>query len=520
MPPLVEALLEGEGLDLLDPVRYLVPGGQSMGDCGAVGPERRALAAALGRANESYGHPAAASLAEELADPATRVVITGQQPGLFGGPLYTLSKAVAVSLWAEHLRAAGEPAVALFWMATEDHDFRESSQASFLTPAGLRRFDLGEDREPLVPVGERRLGAGVTEILSELRQTFPGDRYGDWLERLGEWYRPEATFGEAFAQLMVAMLGDRCPLLVDARLGALKTAQRPWLQQIVEQREELGAAFADRDSRIIAAGYPLQVKPQPGTSPLFLQTDRQRRRIEWRQANRFGLRGEPGFEEDVGWLERIIDEEPDRVSPGVRARSAIQDAVFGTCLQILGPGELAYLPQAAPLFELLDVPAPWATLRPQILVMDARQQAKVAGAGIDIEQLLDTDSDLDALLARAEDTRFLGETESTLEQLLRQLRDPAIALDAQLEKPWQKTADQMRRALQTFGGRVTAAAARRDEVAQKRLETLREYCLPGGKPQERVIASAHFPGKYGEAFVRAVFEQMRLEATNLQIVAP
>ena len=116
-----------------------------MGDGLGTAPGRRELAEALRQANDQYGHPEARELAARLADPSTRVVITGQQPGLFGGPLYTLSKAVAAQLWAERLEAAGEPAIALFWMATEDHDFRESSRATFFTTEGVKTFDLGED---------------------------------------------------------------------------------------------------------------------------------------------------------------------------------------------------------------------------------------------------------------------------------------------------------------------------------------------------------------------------------------
>jgi len=519
-PPLVEAFLEGRNLDLLAPVQFLGPGEQPDNDCSATAPDRQELAKALGEANAQYGHPEAQKLAQQLADPSTRVVITGQQPGLFGGPLYTLSKAVAAQLWVERLRAAGERALALFWMATEDHDYRESSQATFVAAAGAMTVDLGEDKEPLVPMGLRVVGPEVKGALAELHQAIPGDRYGEWLTALGKLYAPEVRFGEAFARLLVTLLGERCPLVVDAMLPGLKSAQGPWLRRVVEQRTDLARAFEERDHQIIAKGYPLQVRPQPGSSPLFLLNGRQRRRIEWRGATEFRLRGDESFKGDIGRLLEIIEEEPERVSPGVRARSAIQDAVFGTCLQILGPGELSYLPQAAPLLGLLGIPAPQVALRPQILVLDERQRTKMAESGIGMTRMLDPAFNLDAWLATAEDTGFVGSAEEQLEDLLVGLREPSLALDNNLERPWQKTGDQMRRALQAFGSRVTTAAARRDETARTRLTALRNSCLPLGQLQERVIASAHFPGKYGDSFVEALFQQMRLEPTNLHVVSP
>jgi uncharacterized protein YllA (UPF0747 family) len=357
-------------------------------------------------------------------------------------------------------------------------------------------------------------------VLAELRQLIPGDRYGEWLASLGRWYTPESRFGEAFAQLLVSILGDRCPLIVDAMLPALKSAEGPWMQRIVEQRSDLTRAFESRDHQIITKGYPLQVRPQPGTSPLFLEHGGQRRRIEWRGTTGFRLRGDEDFKGGVEELLEVVAEEPERVSPGVRARSAIQDAMFGTCLQVLGPGELSYLPQAAPLYDLLKIPAPTVALRPQILILDERQRNHVLASGIGMERLLDPDFDLDAWLAPPEDTDFVGSAQSRLETLIEALREPSLALDGNLERPWQKTGDQMRRALQAYGTRVTAAASRRDETARARLETLRNNCLPTGKLQERMVASAHFPGKYGVRFVEAMFQQMRLEPTNVHIVTP
>jgi uncharacterized protein YllA (UPF0747 family) len=95
-----------------------------------------------------------------------------------------------------------------------------------------------------------------------------------------------------------------------------------------------------------------------------------------------------------------------------------------------------------------------------------------------------------------------------------------LALDANLERPLKKTSEQMRRALQAYRSKVTAAVARRDDTNRSRLEALRGNCLPQGQLQERVIASAHFPGKYGDRFVEALLQQTRLDSEYLHIVTP
>ena len=520
LPPLVCAFLDGAELALLSPVCFQAPGSPSTFPP-APAADRRNLSAALAAANEGYGHPAAVELSRKLADPATLVVITGQQPGLFGGPLYSLSKAVAAVRWAERLEQEGQPAVALFWVATEDHDFQESSRASFFTPQGPRTFDLGDDPSPLRPMGLRRLGPEVERVLAELKGAIPGEQFGAWVEELGGWYRPENDFGSAFASLMVSLLGRRAPLLVDALLPELKRAQAPWMRRLVERRHEIAEAGAERDRAIESAGFSLQVRPQPGASPLFLLYDGERRRIEWHGGNRLRLRGAPGVEEDVDWLLGTLDREPEIVSAGVLARSAIQDAVFGTTLQVLGPGEMAYLPQVAPLYSLLEIEPPFVALRPQALVIEGHVTKKLEDGGLALTQLVDPRLEMDEHLAGAAGEAFLEPARQQVVELLAGLEAPALELDADLAGAWRKTGEQMIRALDVFSGKVKAAAARRDQIARQRLESLRDAVLPMNWLQERIISTAHYPGKYGRDFSAAMLAQLdEQDPVNLQVVRP
>lgn len=522
LPPLPDAFLRGEDLDLLAPVSFLAPGAALPArSASAAPPDRSALAAGLADANRAYGHPRADELAAKLARPGTRVVVAGQQPGLLGGPLYTFSKLLAVARWAAALEEAGEEAVGVFWVATEDHDFHEVARATVLAPGGPLEIDLGEDPEPLAPVGARTLGPEVEPALAALREAMPGDRYGEWLDRLAAWYRPDARFGEAFCRLMAHLAGDRCPLLLDAMLPAVKTAEQPWLARLVERRDAAEAAFAGADAAIEERGHPLQVHPQRGVSPLFLHARAERRRIAWADGDRFELRGGEGAPRPVAELLETIAENPVAVSPGVLARPVIQDAILGTDLMLLGPGELSYMPQVAPLYDVLGVAAPHVALRPQVLIVEPHQVDKMAEAEVTLAQLLAPEEALERVLAAGADGDFTARPRARLEEVLADLDGPALALDPNLERPLEKTRDQVLRAFDAFAGKVRSSAARRDEVRSGRVGKLRDAVLPGGKLQERVVASAHYPGKYGaDAFTDAVWEQMELDGAILQVVTP
>jgi bacillithiol biosynthesis cysteine-adding enzyme BshC len=518
LPPLAAAFLSGREMDLLAPLRFLVPGALPAGEPAPA--DRREVATALAAANKSYGHPQADSLAEKLADPAVRVVVTGQQPGLFGGPLYALGKAIAAARWAEALAGAGPPAVAVFWVATEDHDWAEVAQATLLAAEGPRRFELGPDPEPLAPLGARALGPGMARVLEEVLALATVPQHQAWWREVGRWYRPDARFGEAFARLFVRLLGPRCPLLLDAQLPQLKAAERSALARLVERRHEAEEAYRAADRRIEERGFPLQVAPQPGLSPLFLLDGVKRRRIEWRGTTDWVLRGGEREAAPVADLEAVIEDNPLAVSPGVLARSAVQDAVLGTFLQVLGPGELSYMAQAAAVYPVLGVPAPWLAARPQAVVLDPKELAWMGDLGLCLADLVGAEASLDRLLASRRQPDPIAPLRALLERELEGLKGPALALDPNLESPWRKTREQVLRALETFSGKLAAAAARADDTTRRRVEQLRAACLPRGEPQERVVSSAHFPARYGDRFAEALWEQLSLDPRNLQVIRP
>jgi bacillithiol biosynthesis cysteine-adding enzyme BshC len=519
LAPVPAALIAGRDRDLLAPIAFLAPGEPPPLPAPPGRADRRELARALAAANQAYGHPRAEELGRRLADPQTRVVVAGQQPALFGGPLYTLTKLAAAARWAERLAARGEPAVAVFWISTEDHDWAELAQAAFPTPAGARVLDLGPDPAPLQPVGMRTFGPLVQAALEELGRLFPGERYRAWLERLALWYRPDARFGEAFARLAVELLGERCPLLLDAMLPVVKSAEKPILRRLVERRREVEAALAARESGLLERGHALQVRPQPGAGQLFLLHRGARRRVVWEADSRYLLRGAEGSAAPIDRLLETIEENPGVVSPGALSRPAVQDALLGTSLQVMGPGEVAYLTQAAALYPVLEVAAPHLVLRPRVLLLEERERAQLAALDPEARaRLLDPGADLDRLVAGNAGEGIVEPARRRVETALAELRAPALELDPNLERPYEKTRETVERALDLFAAKVDAAVARTRAVERQRAERLRDAVLPLGRPQERVVSLAHFRGRHGEDFGARFLAALDLDPRCLQVL--
>ncbi|MEM8960633.1 MAG: bacillithiol biosynthesis cysteine-adding enzyme BshC [Acidobacteriota bacterium] len=508
--PIPSRLLTGTDLELVAPLSVVTPG--------AMPPrqrpiERASLAAALGTANDGYGHPGAMSLAAKLADPNTQVVVTGQQPGLWGGPLLTLVKALAAVRWAEAIERAGTPAMAVFWIATEDHDWREVAQASIVARNQVERLSLGDDPAPLLPVGMRTLGPSLEAIEAQLADVYPGaDRR---LESLRRGYRPESRFGEAFARLLVDLMGERTPLLLDSMLPAVKQAQRPFLRTLVEEREALDGLLQARERAVLDAGLPLQVTPQPGVSPLFLVRGGERRRIEWREGGQWSLRGTDD-PRPVADLLATIDDNPAVVSPGVLARPAMQDAILGTALMVLGPAELSYMTQASASHQLLGIPTPAITLRPSAVLVEARQMEHLRELGVSVADVLEQAPT--SLVAAVFEGEPLAAPRERVAAALDEIRQVTTTLDASLARPFEKTREQIDRALDKLSEKVTGASARRHEVWLRRLEKIQLQLLPDGAWQERVMSVGHFLLRYGPDFADSLFDQLELDPRYLSVV--
>jgi bacillithiol biosynthesis cysteine-adding enzyme BshC len=510
------------GEALLEPLRW-VSTVEQVGPL-APAPDRRALASGLAVANASYGHPRARVLAEKLADPATTVVVTGQQPGLFGGPLYTLVKALAAVRWARNLESAGRPAVAVFWMATEDHDWTEVARAAWRTSSGTREANLGEDTAELRPVGLRTLGPGLERVRAAVLESLGSPDAAERFDDLTRESRVDARFGEAFARLYCRLLGDDAPLLLDAQLSELKAAERPWMRRLVERRHELKEAISSAEALLGARGLDPQVRPQPGAGQLFVLRSGdggpERVRVVWEGRDGYSLRGSQEVH-PVAQLLDTIDSNPSVVSPGVLSRQAIQDAVLGSGLMILGPGEMAYTAQSRATYKVLGVPGTPVARRPQAIFVEPNLLRKGADWIEALPALLGADFRPDRWLGERGGSNGLEALETArgqVERLLEDLRNPAAEVDSQLVKAWERTREGVLRSFETFGERWKASLGRRDEAELQRWTKLRDYVAPDGVPHERVWTVGPSAARWGPAWLGALRSSLSTDAEAWHVI--
>ena len=215
-------------------------------------------------------------------------VVSGQQAGLFGGPLYTIYKALSAIKLAECLSLRGLQAVPVFWIATEDHDFAEVATAEFINrDCGLSSVNVSESihREGL-PVGLALLDDSIDQTISDLLNALPQNEFSDQLTTLvRDCYRRQTGFGDAFASFLTRLTQDRGLILLNPLDSELKKLAAPVYSQAAQRALAIAKAIVDRSRELVEAGYHAQVTPSEESFPLFLHDENGARHALTRTAN-------------------------------------------------------------------------------------------------------------------------------------------------------------------------------------------------------------------------------------------
>ncbi len=280
-------------------------------------------------------------------------ILTGQQVGLFGGPLYSPFKAATAIARARKSTAAGHPHAAIFWLASEDHDFAEIDHVTFPAGRELATLTYGKAPDAAIPAGRIVFDESITPIVERAAELLGAS---EATEALLAAYKPGRTFAQAFADLYAALFAAQGLLIVDAAGREFHRLGAPVLRAAVERADEFHSALTERGRALEAAGYHVQVAVAAQSSLLFLIDEKSGARVALRRipptpAEPNGLWHADHQTYSTADLLGILDSEPERISPAALLRPVFQDFLFGTTAQVGGPAEIAYLAQSTVLFE-------------------------------------------------------------------------------------------------------------------------------------------------------------------------
>jgi bacillithiol synthase len=436
-------------------------------------PRSPALAEALGRANRSWGNAVDAELSRWLA--GAEVVVTGQQPGLLGGPLLTLVKAATVAAEVRRLQAAGREAVGFLWVATGDDDLPEMGWGR--VAAG---DDLLEVREPGWERGARLgglapLSPACVSFLEQLRPRLSGGHAAEAIGLAASCYAPGATLGEATATFLARLLAGSGVILVDALEPEIARAGGRALEAVLSDLPACWEALEGGAERFRSLGWSVPLRIASQKLPVFRRQGDQRASVP---TNRRGCPPE---------VLRELSAHPDRFLPNAWLRPLVQDTALGSSVAILGAAELAYHVQTAGARTVAGIARPRWMLRPHVTVVTSADRRLARQLGVGPDQMLRSQPPAGTLPGKAT-RRHLERLRTTIGKQAGELAEAARKELPALGGDVEATVKRLDAALAWLDGRTVAAATRDAEVELSRWRRLRAFVRPDGKPQERQLS--------------------------------
>jgi bacillithiol synthase len=456
----------------------------------------------------SGGGPSARERLSAFVEGGGFVVTTGQQPGIFGGPLYTLYKGCTAAALARRLEdLLSRPVLPVFWIASEDHDWDEARSTWVLDPENeLQEVSLearsGDTAPPLhaIPLGEE-----VNGVLDRLAGLLPEtDFSGPWLELLRTTHHPGATLPEAFQGVLEALLGDLGVFLLQSHAPGLKAASRDLLLAELKESASSGEALRERGRELEAAGFELQVPLLEGATNLFLDGPRGRERLFGEGDGRYRLR-RSGTEVTLDQVTARVREAPGVLSPNVLLRPVVEAAVLPTLAYVAGPGEAAYLPQTLPLFRRHGVAMPIPHPRAALTLLEGKVAKVLEKFSLELDDLSRPHHELAGRVARdemPEEVRAaLGRLRGEVARGTGELGKAVKQVDPTLGGPVEHLRNQTFALLDEVEKKVVQSLKREQEIALAQLRKAQLNLFPLGRPQERVLNPFQYLVRYDRDFL-------------------
>jgi bacillithiol synthase len=491
---------------------------------------RQELATILARQNRTFGCGARTlSNIERLAKPGTFAVVTGQQVGLFSGPVFTFYKALTAVRLAVELSDSGLPAVPLFWLATEDHDLEEVAQAQMLNEEN-GEFDVVPLRDEGVrpaarsSVGYVKLSDKIAQVLDRAEACMPpGEARSLTMEMLRDAYRPGVTWGAAFGRLMARLFSTCGVVLLDPLDEAIHRLAEPVYESAILKAGSFRNLLQERNAKLEASGYHAQVHVGEDSTLVF----------GTHQGGRAAIR-EHGDDYEVEGAERIsradmkswVEQRPLDFSPSALLRPLVQDFLLPTICYVAGPAEVAYLAQSQVIYDEFGRPLPVIFPRASFTLVDHRIQRLLEKYALALPDVWQGEEHLQRKIAEAsfgDDgaqgwSERMEQSEKEIARLLNGLRADIERIDPTLLDLVKHTEEKMTFQIEKLRGKMSRAAFERSAVLKRHQQELTRFLVPTGHLQERVVTGAYFLGRAGTGLLDRLLEQIQTRSSNHQVL--
>ena len=477
---------------------------------------RQSVAAVLERQNRAFGSSEKTLANLERLRAGAYTVVTGQQVGLFGGPLFAILKAISAVKVAAQATEMGIECVPVFWLASEDHDLAEVNHTAVIGSDGaLHRLRTGASGPEDAPVAGVVFTDEIDSVIDEVANLVGPSPVTDILK---ESYRSGENFGSAFGKLFARIFADWGVILLDPKDDELHRIATPVLTAAVERADAINHQLLERGKALESAGYEEQVKVTPSSSLLFAFEDG--RRLPIRHSNGIFSFGE--FELSADEMKSRVTEHPERFSANVLLRPVMEDFLLPNLAYIGGAAEVAYFAQVGVVYQQILGRVTPVLPRYSATIVEPRQANLLRKYHLSFADLLHGSDHLAELLAaRTLDQDLLRKFEEATAQIdasIKSLTGSLQQLDPTLVDAAEKAQAKMQYQLEQLQGRAARAQARRTDEISRHADLLSASLHPEKTLQEREVAGIYFVARHGLDFLHVLYNAVQTDCTGHHVL--
>ncbi len=446
-------------------------------------------------------------------------IVTGQQLGVFGGPLFTVYKTITTILLARKWeKKLNKPVIPVFWLADEDHDFDEIASVGIPNYDAFKSIKLDQEGNGQ-PVSVQKIIETINEFRSLVKAELPDTDFSETIfQELEQYYKEGKSHVQAFAQLMSSWFSEEGLLIVGSNYPSIKKLLVNPFRNSITNSEQISEVLELKSTQL-EKDFHSQVIV--GSSNLFL-VDPNQGRIKLEKSNDEWKAGNFTFNEDE--LVANIEENPENFSPNVFLRPIIQDLLLPTLGYVAGPGELAYYGQMKDLYPFYELEMPIIFPRLSITLLESGIERIMEKLPFEMHNYNLRIEDLEASYVDQSNSKDIEGVFSDWKKAIIEVSEKPNSLITDIDQTLDGTTGKV---IAGFGneidklkGRVYRSIKQQEQTQLNRIAKIKSQLFPNGL-QERSVSPIYFMNKYGKDIWSNLlndFEGEELDITKHHII--
>lgn len=492
--------------------------------------DKNVLIDILKRQNVTFGgNEYTAANIEMLKSDETFTVVTGQQVGLYTGPLYTIAKTITTIKLAKDLKERFPQFnfVPVFWLESEDHDFEEANHVYLIDkqnelvrvgfdPAPGDEEDGGKKNNS--PVGRRKFEELINSINEQLRSNLlDTDFKNKLMDSVTSFYREGSDFKSAFAGLMNTLFSDYGVIFLDPSDAEIKRLMIPVFEKELTSHPKLCESVITQSAEL-EKNYDIQVKPK--VINMFFLHNNNRLLIEPRDGGKFALKNSKRRFEP-GELLNLLQESPELFSPNVLLRPICQDYLLPTVAYVGGPGEISYFAQFKPAYEHYELTMPVIYPRASITIIEGKISKFMNNFNVKLEDIFHHNFLVSKVVDKLSEVKVEDEISKYTDEINKifyDMRNMTVKVDQTLLNIVDNMKEKTKQNIELFKTKLINAQAKKSDTTTTQIDKVTNNIYPNHNMQERVLNIAYFLNKYDTAFIKKLFHEIDVRNFNHQVI--